>query len=343
MTWREHGIHFIDLDITDQCNFACKYCYHSDGCNRGQALDQVVKDKLTTILKAEQPQVTFFGGEPLLCKPQIKEIIAATGCRWSATSNISLLAKEDVAWFRQTRGGIHVSIDGNSLAHNANRIQRGGGPTFSMVKSKVPLALRITPGDTARFTVTPDTVPHLANGVMTLHQLGFKAVAPALVEEAEWLPRHWDIYREQVQQLAEYQLRWPLFNIKIFSDCLRKHPDPKRKCGAGFNTFAVSTTGKLFPCHRFTHATDDTWCLGTVDHVDTDKVKMYRQEFTATNTECDACPCNQTCNRGCPNVSYLLYSRVNSVVPVHCQYMKIALPIALALIKKLPGKNAYRC
>ena len=85
------------LDLTNDCNLRCSYCYASGG-ERADCLS--VSDAVLAIEKFYnrfkcQIQVLFHGGEPLLCFDSIQKIISIT-----ETKDFS----DYISWFIQTNG-----------------------------------------------------------------------------------------------------------------------------------------------------------------------------------------------------------------------------------------------
>jgi len=59
------------LHLTEKCNLRCKYCYEEKGCKELSFED--IKNIFDLAIKNndKKPNITFFGGEPLLKKDLI--------------------------------------------------------------------------------------------------------------------------------------------------------------------------------------------------------------------------------------------------------------------------------
>ena len=127
--FNEYGISHLDIDVTDECNFACKYCYHHGKKKRHYPLQENIKKKLIeTINNEKKINISFMGGEPLFRFNTIQEIVNSVSkkFRWSITSNLSLLNTDKYNYIKENGGKIHPSIDGNKESHDMFRVFKDG-------------------------------------------------------------------------------------------------------------------------------------------------------------------------------------------------------------------------
>ena len=154
--FQEYNIKHLDIDITNNCNFACKYCYHNNKTNN---IDLEVLKWIKEILSKEQMKLSFLGGEPLINFKDIKNIIEDTKPKsWNMTSNLSLLNEDISNFIIRYKGKIHCSIDGDCNTQNSTRIYKNGFNTYLDVLKNIPLALKINKNATARISLTPNNV-----------------------------------------------------------------------------------------------------------------------------------------------------------------------------------------
>ena len=140
----------IILEVTDSCNFRCKYCVYSEynakqrshgknfmSLNDAQrAVDYLVSHST----KNNRIAVSFYGGEPLLNFEVIKHTVnyiktqsLSLNVHYSITTNGSLLNEKIIDFLFSNNFSVLVSIDGPEEAHNSNRIDVYGKPTYSKV------------------------------------------------------------------------------------------------------------------------------------------------------------------------------------------------------------------
>ena len=191
--------HQIILEVTQQCNFRCKYCiYHQNSDkHRGFTAKEMPWDIAKAAVeyiekrsKKTQERVSFFfyGGEPLLRYDFIKKVVEYsktvmpdTEKSYSFTTNLSLMTKEKADFFAKENFTILCSLDGPQEIHDAYRIDSGHNPTFD----KVIKGLRILVdayGDKAKNKLMINTVlcPPYSSSKMTAIKSFFKAQT--------WLP-----------------------------------------------------------------------------------------------------------------------------------------------------------
>jgi uncharacterized protein len=339
--FRGLGVRSIDVDVTNECNFKCKYCYHykTETPPTGHILPSV-KQRLIQILSANKfISINFFGGEPLVAFNDIKDIVTISEVRkWGITSNLSLLDEEKKTFIMKHKGSVHSSIDGCAEAHNMFRKSKGGNDTYELVKAGAKIALEINPRSTARVTVMPESVQYLYENVTALYDIGYRRIALMPVIEVKWTNEHWSVYEAEMMKIGDFIIEHPKVYIKNIYDSIRLGGKRKtRHCGAGFSMLAMSTNGLLWPCHRFTELETNDWCLGNIlnDNIDMVKLQAYRQSFEKVNNACLNCKSATGCNLGCPHTSYNVTGKLNEVMPVHCNYMRRSRSVALKVYEKV--------
>ena len=110
---------------------------------------------------AEQAAVTFYGGEPLLeldlierCCRFVEELKAKHGkqIRYQLTTNGTLLSTETVARLAKFPMNLLISLDGDAIAHDANRLTCGGAGSHDRIIENIKAMNQIFP-DYARTAV----------------------------------------------------------------------------------------------------------------------------------------------------------------------------------------------
>lgn len=147
----ERKIDMITLQLTQECNFRCRYCIYSDQLNRKQRSHSPKKMSWETAKKAidfyikhsldsESRSIGFYGGEPLLQFELIKRIVEyaerqAYGKHldFHMTTNGSLLTDSVIAFLAEHNFYLLVSIDGQRDSHDKNRVLRNGNGTFETI------------------------------------------------------------------------------------------------------------------------------------------------------------------------------------------------------------------
>lgn len=233
------NFHHIILEITQQCNFRCKYCiYHQNSTkHRGFTPKEMSWETAKSAIEYTKKRsegikegitISFYGGEPLLRYDFIKrivkyakEIINDKKVTFAFTTNLSLMTKEKADFFAKENFTIMCSLDGPQDIHDAYRVDAGGQPTFQKALKGLKNLIDAY-GELAKDKVMINTVlcPPYSNSKMNALKNFF--------EELDWLP-------EEVQKKYAYVERDTLmekdidFSLYPYSekewDCIRKYGD----------------------------------------------------------------------------------------------------------------------
>jgi len=154
-------LHLI-LMPTEACNFRCVYCYEDFQYRR---MERPVVEGVKNLIRMRIPElrrltISWFGGEPLLARDIIREIMAdarsLASDRESAvhsdmTTNAYLLNRD--VFEEMLVSGVsdyQVSFDGTRAEHDRKRILAGGRGTFDRIWANL-CDIRSVPG---MFTIT---------------------------------------------------------------------------------------------------------------------------------------------------------------------------------------------
>ena len=143
------GMRSLTLELTEQCNLRCKYCLYGD-TNKDYRFFGKKEMSYDTARKAidflmshskhdEKVYVGFYGGEPLLRFPLIKQIVRYIKdtypnrtVDYSMTTNMTLMTEEIADFLANIEGmSVVVSMDGPEQIHNKNRVFPDGTGSFS--------------------------------------------------------------------------------------------------------------------------------------------------------------------------------------------------------------------
>ena len=129
-------IQSITLFLAQECNLRCTYCYAEDGeyDDRGLISYETACKAVDFLIESsgeyKDLHITFFGGEPLISFPIIKELVGyirdkemETGKKISLgmTTNGTLITEEIEKFLIDNQISVQVSIDGDKETQNANR------------------------------------------------------------------------------------------------------------------------------------------------------------------------------------------------------------------------------
>ena len=157
-TFINRNCELLVLQITQACNFRCKYCTYTsavEGVQRKhtcehmswdiarKAIDYFVEKYIDVSL----PEISFYGGEPLLAFELLKKTVlyaeqkfAGRGLGFNTTVNGSLLNEDNCQFFQEHNFKLLVSLDGSKDNHDKNRVFASNGKgTFDVVISKLQM------------------------------------------------------------------------------------------------------------------------------------------------------------------------------------------------------------
>ena len=242
------------------CNLHCVYCYEQDKSNRETFDLEQAKRTLLSALSTKTEYGTIInlhGGEPFLSYKKIREL-----CEWAwgqnfpenflffATSNGTLIHGEVKEWLlsHRDRFVVGLSLDGTREMHNANR-------SNSYDDIDIDFFFKTWPEQGVKMTISPQTIPTLADGVIDIHRKGCQSINANLAQLVDWSsPDFIDIYRKELSKLTDFYLKHPeiekcsLFDV-YFPSVLET--EPKKWCGVGTQMEVIDVNGRKYPCHTF--------------------------------------------------------------------------------------------
>ena len=116
--------------------------------------------------------------------------------------------------------------------------------------------LEMYPEQDVKMTVSRETLPHLAEGVIGLHQKGF-AVSCNLAYEIDWSdPENLSVLTRELEALISFYLAHPevepcsMLNMGIYNVGLEQD-EAFRYCGAGYSMRSYDVDGRVYPCQFF--------------------------------------------------------------------------------------------
>ncbi|NLM45470.1 MAG: thioether cross-link-forming SCIFF peptide maturase [Firmicutes bacterium] len=316
------------LHLAHDCNLRCKYCFAGTG-NYGGArglmpLD-VAKAAVDFLLQAaagrKHLEIDFFGGEPLLNFPVLKETVAygrqkaeARGkkLKFTVTTNAYNVPEEVKDYLNREEISIVLSLDGRREVHDRMRVTPAGRGSWESVLQNCRQIVAGRGGDNyyLRGTYTRHNLDFCQDvKEMVGHGFRLLSLEPAVLspaaEEAlqeEDLP----VIFAEYEKLAALLWEWEEAGQKVyffhFELDLHQGPCAKKRllgCGAGSSYLAVTPDGKLYPCHQFAGEAD--FCVGNVKEGIT--APEIRRRFAAVDSaakaECAVCFARYFCGGGC--------------------------------------------
>jgi uncharacterized protein len=298
----------VVLNITNQCNLACTYCYEysddriSQTAGKKKYMSSDVAEASVDMLLAESANrpnihVTFFGGETLLNFPVMRTTVpyakrraAESGkqIEFSLTTNATLLTEEIIEFLSEHKIGVTVSIDGDRELNDSQRLFKNGKGSYDVIVPNIKKLLKRhrTNSIGARVTLTAGVSDVRRIYKHLTEEIGFDAAgfSPATASPNRLYsigPQKMDNVLDQFAALAweyrDHALENRQHGFTNASDTLKELHSGISKayaCGAGLGLLGVGTEGDISLCHRFVDS--PVGKMGTIkDGIDRDA----RQEF----------------------------------------------------------------
>ncbi|MBD7911033.1 MULTISPECIES: radical SAM peptide maturase, CXXX-repeat target family [Clostridium] len=307
-SWKESLAKTITFSVTEECNLACKYCYMTGKNTKNKMSFETAKKTVDYILQnreifdEEAVVWEFVGGEPFLeidLIDQITDYIKFqmyildhpwfNSFRFNFSSNGILYDTPAVQkYIKKNRGhlSIGLSVDGNKIKHDMQRVNLHGDGSYDNVMKNVPLWLKQFPGSVTKSTFAHEDLLYLKDSIISLWENGIKTVTANVVFEDVWHEGDDLIFENQLKELADYILEkdlWREYSVRFFSPSigfpLRKEDLKKNYCGAG-KMLAIDYQGRFFPCLRFLDFTLNNHkglCIGDMDNgINQDMIRPFQ-------------------------------------------------------------------
>jgi uncharacterized protein len=257
------GYRMCMLIVTHSCNLNCTYCYESHKSKKQMTpalAKSIILKELALVQsseKFEKLEIHFMGGEPFMNFTLIKEIVEwlaelkhSVPVITSCSTNGTLIDDSNKGWLREHNRILHVilSYDGDFEMQRRNR-------RTAENQIDVQFFIDTWPGYSCHMTISKDTLPNLAHGVLELQRAGGKLDA-AVAQGVDWTDEDAITYREQLNILADAYLQdstlRPINLLAAGLFGIAEHQQHQRKyCGTGTSMRTYDVDGKAYPCHMF--------------------------------------------------------------------------------------------
>ncbi|WP_294080900.1 radical SAM protein [Proteiniphilum sp. UBA5384] len=322
------------LYMTESCNLNCTYCYERKKGVLNMSLDVAKEGIISTFQRAVEKKVhyveiLFHGGEPFIAFDRIREI-----CEWVwsrqwpvkyicyATTNGTLIHGEIKEWLmrHKDRFVLGLSLDGTREMHNRNR-------SNSYDRIDIEFFKDMWPEQGVKMTPSPGTLSSLAEGIIHIHQLGFKRNNCSFATGIDWTVDELGnsiSYREELQhQLMKLALFYlnnpdidPVDTIQIRFTAIAAGIDRlvDKLCGAGSIMRCWTPDGQCLPCHLFYEASKEK----------KEKIPFinFSSRLKISDPQCKGCILEPVCPT-CYGGNYITYGDIAKRDPFTCEITKI--------------------
>ena len=343
------------------CNLRCQYCFADAGefhmRSRSMLSLETGKKALDWLVahsgNRKNLEVDFFGGEPLMNFPVIREVVAygrelekkhGKVFKFTTTTNAVMLNQEIMDFLNREMDNVVISLDGRKEVHDRMRPTPGGKGSYDLVmaKAKELVARRGQQRYYLRGTFTRHNLD-FAQDVLHLADEGFEqlSIEPVVSEESrEYAIREEDLplVFEEYEKLGKEYLkrrsdgRW--FNFFHFMVDLTGGPCLKKRltgCGAGNEYVAVTAEGDIYPCHQFVGR--QGMRMGSVldGSFDTSIQNAFQRNHVLSKEKCRQCWARFYCSGGCAANAHAFHGDISQPYEMECEMERKRLECAMAI------------
>lgn len=327
------------IACTKECNLRCKYCFEEENFKSSQnvSLLRINEDfeKGIPLLRkfgreliaynrkrGFRTEFTFHGGEPLLIKPELIEVLCAyyrslDKCvHFNVQTNGTICTEEMLSVLEKYSFRVGVSIDGTETLHDENRVYVNGQGTHRNVLRNIKRMQSAGIAVGAMATITASVTKSVKefygffaeNGL----DLGFNACynSPSSTHQENQINDV--LYSKFLKDLFD---RWITdeahnFNIQPFERIIRTMVAPKRNMkvcqfiqDCREVNIAIDNNGDIFRCLHYCNINDSE--LGNIKEASLEDImgKFLKQpshwERVRTG-KCGSCDIQHYCYGGCP-------------------------------------------
>ncbi len=315
------------LLLSNECNFACKYCFIRKENPKVISTD-TWKKALDIFLEPSSPKkwVRFYGGEPLLHFEKIVRIVEyvekkGVTCGFAVPMNGSLLSEEMAAYFKEKKFSVMVSLDGYEEVNDIMRVYPCGRGTFEDTIRGIKILQ--TYGIPFSLACTIDT--HNASLLGKVAHFLYTTFRPRAVEfNYPIFPVHSDSVLESTTLFeAVVSAYRSLKKVKtvpaeFYEERIRPFATKKpflQYCGGCGAHVVLSPEGLLGPCFAFSSDNLQFWTpLGAVTSLSELRSLPLWREWRARTVfnipECSQCAALLLCGGGCLYNAYRVHGTI---------------------------------
>ncbi len=242
----------LELTIfpTEKCNFRCVYCYEDFAIGRMKPaiIAGIMRLLDNRAVDLQHLQISWFGGEPLLAYPVMKQLCTyaqelASSFKFSFISNITTngYALDEARLLEMTGFGIRhfqISLDGDAAAHNTTRLRADGAGTFDTIWANLVLFNRLADAG----------LLHNAKVLVRVHLHPDNiASVEALIEriKANLNPKHFNIFLKNIGHYGGANDA----NVKIFEGDKKDYIDITHRIYEDVADYLEPSTDKTYVCY----------------------------------------------------------------------------------------------
>lgn len=325
---------------SSKCNLSCKYCFYTDVANSRRdfeydsmtenTMKKLIDNAFNSVDSDGQITFAFQGGEPMLAGIEffysfienVNKIKSNVKVYYSLQTNGLLIDDSWCDLFKDNNFLIGLSIDGNMLFHDANRVDKNHYGSFERVINakqlldKNKIEYNVLTVLTKELSMNPNSY----FAFLKQYRIKYSQIIPCLEHldgskhGAEVNPiLFFNFYKELLKIWVEYLKHGEYYSIKLFDDIVNFILHGRIGfCGMnGFcnNQKVVESNGDIFPCDFYCI---DKYRMGNIENLNINDTNYSRQYIDFSTPEklssiCLTCNLLYICNGGCKRLKNRMY------------------------------------
>jgi uncharacterized protein len=313
-------------------------------------------DEISLRGKGRQVELQFWGGEPLIEWPLLKDLVhyakkasKEIPVRFGGTTNGTLFTPDKFTFLKENQIHFVISFDGTPQSHDTHRRFRNGGGSHATIARNIEAGLKIFPGLRVRMSPFAEGIDRFYEDVAYIIALGIRQLMFSPVYESGWTAERWQTFDAQCQQVTDLLLaqrgKGDPVEIEHYKS-YAKSDSSHWPCGAGRTFVGIDVDGSIYPCHRFIKFNDARpWHLRptSIGHIDFGITNPeFRKSFIDRRpTKCNTCGYDKItpCHGGCYAVNYDLTGHIATPPEVLCRSVEIQSTISRSYREKFGPKG----
>lgn len=281
----ERKVKDVTLQVTEDCNLRCSYCYQTNKSHARMGLetavaflDLLLEDKVPYCTRDNASGLTieFIGGEPFLEMELIEGVTRhvlrraielrhpwRNFIRFSFSTNGTLYRREGVQRYLHEFLpfiSMSVSVDGDRALHDRCRVFQGGSGSYDLaIDAAKDWAALSGQSLATKMTLAPANIDHTSEAIISLVENGYRLIHVNCVYEEGWTLEHARTLYREMKKLSDWLFDHDALDrayIRLFAEdeFVPLNPggeDDKNWCGGTGEMMALDHTGAVYPCVRY--------------------------------------------------------------------------------------------
>jgi len=359
----------ITIEITEDCNLRCSYCYGSFGNTRSKTLEENIAKQIVDCIfeypnLSKNLRINFFGGEPLLKFNLIADIVDYIEekkndivIQYGITTNGTILTDEIIEFFRRYNFYVLVSSDGVKICNDQNRKYKNGNGSFETInKNLISLSRNKIPVK-ALMILTPYSVRYFSENIKYFDSLGVKSISSNPFYHSSGINisplrynSQFEIFEYHLKELTKIIIRKLKNNEKFVKyeelhifvrKILNINNENCPVCMAVFGSSVfIDNQGDFYPCTDF-KCSSSKFKIGCIKTgFNFNKINLYMKKMKNTNEliDCKNCLIKNICAGLCLSQHVRINNDYNETYTYYstiCNYKIAIFKAACYLMEKL--------